>query len=170
MKLYYMSGACSLATHIILEWLGVDYETHRLNHDQLKQDAYLQVNPAGAVPALDVDGWVLTQNGAILNYLADKHPDAKLNGDGSLQSRTEVERWLGFVNSDLHPAYTPLFGATGYLDNEAAIEQTKAHARQTVRALLERADAQLDGRDWLIGARSIADPYLFVMVNWAKMQ
>src|SRR5699024_6249835 len=118
-----------------------------------KQDAFLAVNPAGAVPALDVDGWILTQNTAILNYLADKYPEAGLNGDGSLHSRTEVERWLGFINSDLHPAYKPLFGATGYLEDAAAIDRTKARARQTIRTLLQRVDAQLADSDWIAGSR-----------------
>src|SRR5699024_1727233 len=94
MKLYYMPGACSLATHIVLEWIGVPYTTQRLSHDELKQDAFLAVNPAGAVPALDIDGWVLTQNAAILGYLAESHPDAGLAGDGSPRGHAEVNRWF----------------------------------------------------------------------------
>lgn len=168
MKLYYMPGACSLADHITLEWIGEPYETHKLSHDELKTDAYLKINPAGAVPALEKDGWVLTQNTAILNYLADTYPDSGLGGDGTPQSRAEVNRWLAFVNSDVHTAFAPLFGATGYLDDEAAIERTKEQARKTIRQRLESPDKQLGGRNWLTGTRSIADPYLFVTVRWAK--
>lgn len=168
-KLYYMSGACSLATHIVLEWVGAAYELQRLSHDELKQDAFLRVNPAGAVPTLDIDGWILTQNAAILNYLAETHPDAQLLGDGTTANRAEVNRWFGMANSDLHPAFKPLFGATGYLDNDAAIEATKARAKQTIRTLLTRADAQLRDNDWIAGSRSIADPYWYVMTRWAKM-
>lgn len=72
MKLYYMPGACSLGDHIVLEWIGTPYETQKLSRDELKQNAYLHINPAGAVPALDVGGWILTQNAATLNYLADR--------------------------------------------------------------------------------------------------
>lgn len=169
MKLYYMPGACSLATHIVLEWLGAPYTTQKLSHAELKQPAFLTVNPAGAVPALDVDGWVLTQNAAILNYLAASHPEAQLAGGDSLRDRAEVNRWFGLINADMHPAFKPLFGATSYLADDAAINQTKAHAKQTIRALLERVNSQLDGRDWIAGERSIADPYLFVMLRWAKM-
>ncbi len=168
MKLYYMPGACSLATHIVLEWIGVPYETQRLSHGELKTDAYLSVNPAGAVPALALDGWILTQNAAILNYLADSYPAAALGGDGA-KGRAEVNRWLGFVNSDMHPAFKPLFGATAYLADDAVIEKTRTHARQALRSLFERANAQLKGRDWITGTRSVADPYLFVMVRWARM-
>lgn len=161
MKLYYMPGACSLGDHITLEWTGVSYETQRLSHDELKQEAFLRVNPAGAVPTLDVDGWVLTQNAAILNYLADSYPEAKLGGDGSPKGRAEVNRWLGLLNADVHPAFWPLF-------DDSATEASKARAKERIRQHLETIDQQLAGRDWLTGTRSIADPYLFVITLWCK--
>lgn len=168
MKLYYMPGACSLADHITLEWIGEPYETHKLSHDDLKKDAYLKINPLGVVPALAIDDHIFTQNAAILNYLADTHPDTKLGGDGTPESRAEVNRWLAFVNADVHTAFGPLFGSTGYLGDEAAVEKTKEQARKTIHQRLEHTDKQLYGRDWLTGTRSIADPYLFVIVRWAK--
>lgn len=168
MKLYYLPGACSLASHIVLEWAGTPYETQRLGREEMKEAAYLAVNPAGAVPALEHDGWTLTQNAAILNYLAETNPGAKLGGDGTPKGHAEVNRWLGFVNSDLHPAFKPLFGTTGYLEDDTVIEKTKAHARAMVRTLFERADAHLQKNDWLAGSRSIADAYFFVMVRWAQ--
>lgn len=168
MKLYYMPGACSLAAHIVLEWAGAPYRLHKLGHDELKQPAYLAVNPRGAVPALELDdGTVLTQNAAVLDYLADSNPALKLEGDGTPKGRAEVHRWVGLVNSDLHPAFKPLFGATAYLGDEAAVEKTKAQARKAVRGLFELVDRQLKGRDWIAGTRSIADPYLLVMLRWA---
>lgn len=167
MKLYAKPGACSLADHIALEWTGKPYEVQLITAAESKQPEYLKINPAGAVPAL-VDGdFTLTQNAAILGYIADQHPQARLTGDGSAQSRAEVYRWLAFANSDIHPNYWPLFGATAYLGDEAAIEQTKVAARKKLRGLFERADAHLAGRDWLAGSRSIADPYLYVTMRWA---
>ncbi len=168
MKLYCMPGACSLADHIALEWTGQPYEIHKLSHDDLKTEDFLKVNPLGAVPALQLQDRVLTQNAAILNYLADSYPDAKLGGDGTPEGRAEVNRWLGFLNADVHPAFKPLFGGTAYLGDETVIEQTKDNAKQTLRGHFERADKQLDGKDWLAGTRSIADPYLFVVTRWAK--
>ena len=168
MKLYYTPGACSLADHIALEWTGQPYEAVRVSREERKQPAYLKINPAGAVPAFEQDGWVLTQNAAILNYLADSYPEAKLGGDGSARSRAEVNRWLALLNSDIHPAFHPLFGSTGYLGDEAAIEKTKAAARTKLRSLFERVDQQLEGQNWLTGSRSIADPYLFVVLRWGK--
>ena len=169
MKLYYSPGACSLADHIVLEWIGQPYEAIRVDREERQQPAFLALNPAGAVPVLDVDGWVLTQNAAILNYLADRFPASGLGGDGTPESRAEINRWLAFVNSDVHPAFKPLFGSTAYLGDDAMIELSKANARSQVRKLLERADAALAEREWIAGSsRSIADPYLFVILRWAR--
>lgn len=170
MKLYYSSGTCALADHIVLEWIGHPYELQRLSREERALPEFRKINPAGAVPVLEVEGWILTQNAAILNYLVDIHPESGLGGDGSAKSRAEVNRWLAFLNSDLHPAFKPLFGATAYLDDPAMIEKSKTHARATLRTLFARADAQLAGRDWLTGARSIADPYLYVLLRWAPAQ
>lgn len=167
MKLYYLPGACSLASHIVLEWIGAPYDTHRLSREEMKSEAYRRISPLGAVPALEVDGWVLTQNAAILGFLADSFPAARLGGDGTPKGRAQVNHWLAFVNSDVHPAFKPLFGATAYLADEAAIGKTRAHAKQVLRGLFERVNAQLQGRDWIAGTRSIADPYLFVTLRWA---
>ena len=168
MKLYYSPNTCASADHIVLEWIGKPYETQRLSRDERAMPAFKAINPAGAVPVLEVDGWVLTQNAAILNYLADTHPEAQLGGDGSAKGRAEVNRWLAFVNSDVHPTFKPLFGTTAYLDDPAAIDKTKENAKASLRTLFERADAQLAGNDWIAGTRSVADPYLYVTLRWAK--
>jgi glutathione S-transferase len=168
MKLYYSPGACSLADHIVLEWIGKPYEAVKLAREDRYKPEYLAINPAGAVPALEHDGWVLTQNAAILNYLADLHPESGLGGDGTAKSRAEVNKWLAFANSDVHPAFHPLFGTTAYLEDPAKIDKTKDAARAKVRTLFERADAQLAGSDWLTGSRSVADPYLYVTYRWAR--
>lgn len=168
MKLYYSPNACSLSDHIVLEWIGKPYETRRLSREDRQAPAFLALNPAGAVPVLEHEGWVLTQNAAILGYLADTNPEAGLFGDGSPKSRAEVVRWLAFVNSDLHPAFKPLFGSTAYLEEPAVIDKTREHARTSLRKLFARVDTQLDGRDWIAGTRSIADPYLYVVSRWAK--
>jgi len=167
MKLYYTPGACSLSDHIVLEWIGRPYEAVRVSREERKSPAYLAINPAGAVPAFEEDGWVLTQNAAILNYLADSFPDAGLTGDGTVRSRAEVNKWLAIANADIHPAFHPLFGATSYLEDPALIELSKQAARAKLRTLFERVDSQLAGRDWIAGIRSIADPYLFVVTRWA---
>ena len=168
MKLYFSPGACSLSDHIVLEWIGKPYETVRVSRDDRKTPEFLAINPAGAVPALEHDGWVLTQNSAILNYLADLNPESGLGGDGSAKSRAEVNKWIAFSNSDVHPSFYPLFGSTAYLEDAALIDKTKDAARAKIRALYERADAHLADKQWLAGSRSVADPYLYVTWRWSR--
>ncbi|MGH8191433.1 MAG: glutathione S-transferase family protein [Rhodanobacteraceae bacterium] len=167
MKLYSFSGSCALATHIVLAWIGKPYDVQMIQKDDLGKPEMLKLNPNHQVPILDDGGWVLYENAAILNYLADKFPEAKLVGDGSPRSRAEVNRWLAIINSDMHPAYKPLFGATNYLGDKTAIEKTHENARKMLRKYFEQFNAQLGKHDWLAGTRSIADPYLFVLLRWA---
>lgn len=168
MKLYYLPGACSLADHIALEWIGQPFEAHRVEREELRSPAYLRISPAGVVPALqENDGWVLTENAAILNYLADKYPESGLGGDGSARGRAEVNRWLAYINSDLHPAFRPVFRPERFIEGEAAQEALRSIALTQLRGYFERLDGQLSGREWLTGARSFADPYLFVVLRWA---
>lgn len=169
MKLYYLPGACSLADHITLEWVGAEYEAIQVPRDELKSDWYLAISPGGLVPALvDDDGWTLTENEAILHYLAEKHPEAELAGT-DIRSRAEVNRWLGFLNSDVHQSFKPIFGATSFISDEAQHEDLQQHAREKLGKLFARIDARLQNHPWLAGEhRSIADPYLFVVLRWAR--
>ena len=167
MKLFYMPGASALADHIVLEWSGQPYETVRMDRHSIKAPEYLALNPTGTVPLL-VDGdFTLTENVAILGYLADLHPQLQLAGDGSPRARAEVMRWLGFLNSDVHKAFRPIFFPERYLPDDGQAARLAATARSHVREYLARLDAQLAGRAWLTGQRSIADAYHFVMLRWA---
>lgn len=168
MKLYTSPGACSTADHIALQWTGGAFEIQVITREQRQSPEYRAINPAGQVPALQDGDFILTQNAAILGYIADSWPEAQLAGDGSKRQRAEANRWLAFVNSDLHPAFKPLFGPARYTTDEGGHEAVLAQARKNVRALFEVADRRLEGRQWLAGFRSYADPYLFVVTQWAK--
>ena len=167
MKLYHMHGACSLADLIVLDWLRVSHEAIPMTLESIKSPEYLAINPGGSVPLLVHGDFSLTENVAILGYLADLHPDAQLAGDGSARERAEVMRWLGFLNSDVHKAFKPLFSPWRFLDERDRDDELARNARHHIRGYLERIDAQLDGRHWLTGRRSVADPYLFVVLRWA---
>lgn len=169
MKLYYMPGVCSLADHIVLEWIGQPYQIEEVPRAELRSPEYLKLNPDGVVPVLvDDDGWVLTENIAILNYLADRFPAAQLGGDGTPRGRAEVNRWLGFLNSDVHPAFKPLFRPERFIADPAQHAELQDTARTKLHGYFERLNAQLANHDWLAGIRSIADPYLFVVQRWAR--
>src|SRR6185437_4565257 len=152
------------------EWIGRPYQVHKVSISPEKSAELIKVNPMGAVPVIEDNGWVLTQNAAILNYLADSNPASGLGGDGTPRGRAEVNRWVGFVNSDMHPTFKALFGSTAYLADANMVQRTKQEARAQLRRQFELMSRQLEGRNWITGARSVADPYFFVMVRWAKGQ
>lgn len=167
--IYYATGACSLAPHIVLEWIGAPYEAVKV---QLGSQELLAVNPAGAVPTLrEDDGWLLTQAGAILDYLANKYPEAGLAGGDSLRAKAEAHRWSAFLTSDLHAAFWPIFLPQRYT-TEAGQTARKAvveAGQKLVAKQFELLDSHLDGRDWILdGGRSVIDAYAFPMIRWAK--
>jgi len=168
LKLYYFPGACSLADHIVLKWTGVDHTTVRLDRGTIKSPEYLALNPNGTVPFL-VDGdFTLTENAAILRYVAEARPEAALLGEHCRRGRAEVVRWTAFLNSDVHGAFKPIFGPTLYYPDATMADVVVEQARERVGAYLQRIDEQMEGKSWLTGTRSIADPYLFVMLRWAN--
>lgn len=169
MKLFYLPGACSLADHIVLEWTGLPYTAAAVPREELKT-AYLAINPAGSVPALQLPGGeVITQNIAILDYLAHLAPEAGLEGDGTLLGRANVLRWTAFLNSDVHKNFSPLFGAAQFVDGDEAQRDLRQKAAARLRRQFEQLDAQIGDGRWLVDdRRSIADPYLFVILRWAR--
>ena len=168
MKLYGLPGACSLVDHIALQWVGKPFEYIPVARDALKVAPYINISPLGAVPAIDDEGFTLTQNIAILEYLAEKNPDAKLLGGDSLKARSEARRWLGLLNSDVHKTFTMIFGAARLVTDKPAQDELAAAASARVRDLYVVADKHLAGRTWLSDGRSVADAYLYVTTRWAK--
>lgn len=166
--LYYAVGACSLAPHIVLEWIGAPYEAIKV---QFGSKELLAVNPAGAVPTLrEDDGWLLTQAGAILDYLAHKHPEAGLAGDGSLRARAEAHRWSAFLTSDVHAAFWPIFLPHRYTTDtgEAARKAVVGAGQKLVAKQFGILERHLQGREWILdGGRSVIDAYAFPMMRWA---
>ncbi|MBP6017886.1 MAG: glutathione S-transferase N-terminal domain-containing protein [Burkholderiaceae bacterium] len=167
MKLYYLPGACPLATHIVLEWIGKPYELQRMARDELKKPEFLALNPVGSVPVLTDGDFVLTQSSAILEYLADLNPQADLLPQ-ELQARAEVRRWLAFCNADLHRTFALIFGAQGYTSNPECQQELISATAARLVMLFGIADAQLEGKRWVAGTRSLADPYLYTLLRWAR--
>lgn len=166
MKLYYFPGACALADHIVLEWVGAPYQAVKMDFAGTKSPEYLALNPSGTVPLLVEGDFVLSQNVAILYYLAECHPTARLLGDGTSRGRADVLRWLALLNSDVHPAFKPIFKPSRFYHDASVARAIADTGRAHVREYLERLDARLKDRDWLANERSIADPYLFVLLRW----
>ena len=169
MKLYSKPGACSTADHIALEWSEQPYEVEIVTAQQMKEPAFLRLNPVGSVPVL-VDGdFVLTQNAAILGYIADSFPQAGLMGNGTKQQRAMATRWLAYCNSDVHPAFTPLFAPGKFIDDPALHGHVQTMARARLRSIFAFADSQLAAAgEWIAGFRSVADAYLYITLRWAN--
>lgn len=169
MKLYTMAGACSMAPHIALQWSGLPFEAELVKHSDIKSDAYLKINPAGSVPSLVLDdGDVILQNVAILQFISESSPDANLMGN-TPRERAETMRWLSHLNSDVHKSFLPIFGPGQFAEDKAGKEFASNNAKEKLHKLFGAIDNHLEGKDWLAnGRRSLADPYLFVVLRWAR--
>ena len=166
MKLYYSPGACSLAPRIVAEELGTPVEYVKVDGAAKKTADgadYWKVNPKGYVPALGLDGGeVLTEGPVISQYLADQKPQAGLVPAAGTMERYRLQEMLGYINSELHKTYSPLF-------DKATPQETRDNRLAYLRKRYALIEQKLDGRDYLFGDRfTVADAYLFVVTNWAS--
>lgn len=167
MKLYYAPGACSLSPHIALREAGLPVTLEKVDLMAGRTETgadYAAVNPKGYVPALQFqDGSVLTEGAVIARYIADLAPEAGLAPRPGSFERIRLEEIMNFIGSELHKAYTPLFLPETSEDGKAAARARLTKKLAYVEALLA------DGRDHLLGERfSVADGYLFTIVNWSE--
>lgn len=167
MLLYFKPAACSLSARIVLLELGLPFEAVKVDTEagttQSGQD-YRAVNPKGYVPALEIEpGIVITENPAILQYLADRVPQAGLAPATGTLERVRLQEWLNFTASELHKAFGPWFTAHPLEGDE------KARAHATLARRIGTVEHGLsDGRAFILGdAFTVADAYLFVVLNWA---
>jgi glutathione S-transferase len=165
MQLYFSPGACSLASHITLRELGLPFDLKRADVRTKKLEDgsdFLAVNSKGAVPALRLDdGQVLTEGAVILQYLADRKPDAGLAPKNGTIERYRLQEWLNYVASEVHKSFSPLF-------NPAADAGVKEFTLTNIGKKFDWLDQQLAGKTYLTGsAFTIADAYLFVILNWS---
>ena len=165
MKLYYSPGACSLSPHIVLNEAGLAFDKVKTDTRAKTTDGggdFWKVNPLGYVPVLELDdGTRLTEGPAIVQYIADRVPEKKLAPPNGTPQRTELQRWLNFVSTELHKGFSPLF-------NPAMPEEAKKIFRDRLGTRFAYVDKHLTGNDYLLGKDySVADAYLFTISNWA---
>ena len=164
MKLYYLPGACSLASNIALREAGLKFELVKVDRaTKMAADGlnFREVNPKGYVPALTLDsGETLTENVAVLQYIADRNPAAKLAPAFGTIERYRLMEWLSFINSEIHKNFSPLFRAE-------ATDAVKEFTRTNLAARLDYLQGALGARSYLSGEQyTVADPYLFAVLGW----
>jgi glutathione S-transferase len=164
MKLYYLKGACSLASYISLCETGMKFEATPIDRATKKTgdgEDFNQVNSKGYAPALRLDnGQVLTENVAVLQYIADLKPEAKLAPPAGTLERYRLVEWLGFLSSEIHKNISPLFVPTNP-------EEVKSFGRANLARRLDWLENNLGARSYLMGEQfTVADAYLFVILGW----
>ena len=171
LTLFYAPGACSMASHIALEESGQPYEVKTVGLMQGEQNKpeYLNVNPRGKVPALktDADG-ILTENVAILTYLAQTYPNAKLLPTDPLGLARALSH-MAYLSNTVHPAFTHIMRPGRFATDESSHENLKATGRDNFWKLLQEIDGLLAGKDYVLGSQySAADGYTLVFYGWGK--
>ncbi len=164
MDLYFSPLACSMATRIAFYEAGADATFKEVDKNKRVLDDgsdFYQINPLGLVPVLKTDeGLLITENAAILQYVADRFPDASMASNSALD-RTRLHQWLCFIGTELHKGlFNPL------LDRKSPSE-AKSYALEKGLSRLAYLDKYLTGREFLLDHFSVADAYLATVLNWS---
>jgi glutathione S-transferase len=168
LTLYFSPGACSMASHIGLEESGAPYEEKPtlLAKGEQKTEAYLKVNPRGKVPALAVDGRVITENTAILTYIARRFPEKQLLPADPVGEAHCIGA-MAWLSNAVHPAYQRYFRPERFVEGEAAQASMKALAQQAYMDACREIDGLLAGKQWMMGRQyTVTDPYGLVFYGW----
>lgn len=165
MKLYYSPGACSLAVHIALCEVNAEFHLERVHLPQKRLDDgsdYLQISPQGYVPVLEVlDGSRHTETAALLQWVAERETNLRLIGGIGSERRMAVLRWLNFVATELHKAFSP------WLWQADISASTQDLVRAKLKDRFAEMEAVLSRREFLADHFSVADAYAFTVLNWA---
>jgi len=165
MKLYYSPGACSQAPHILMHELGLDHDAARVDLKAKRLEdgsSYLDINPKGAVPALQLDnGEVLTENAVILQFLGDRSGSADALPSVGTFRRYRVLELVNFITTELHKRF-------GFLFNPNSSDQTRQQVIEEIGKKLDYVNDLVGDGPFLMGDElTLADPYLFVITGWA---
>jgi glutathione S-transferase len=170
-KLYYAPGTCALATHIALEEAGAPYEAVLVNFSFQSQRSveYLAVNPKGRVPALVTETGTLTETPALLYFVAQRFPNAKLAPLADPFALAQVQEFNSYLCSTVHVAHAHRMRGTRWADDNAAIEAMKRKVPSNVTECFGLIENNLLKGPWVMGDRyTICDPYLFTIASWIE--
>ena len=173
LKLFYAAHTCSLATHIVLEDVGADYSTVRIDFARTQQQSpeYLKVNPKARVPALVTDRGVLTETPAMLVFVAQRFPAANLALIDDAFAFAEVQAFNSYLCSTLHIAHAHRMRGYRWVDADdaAAIAAMQRKVPQSVTACFDLIEHDMLEGPWVMGEHyTICDPYLFTLAQWLE--
>jgi len=173
LKLFYAAHTCSLATHIVLEEVGADYSTARIDFAKTQQRSpeYLKINPRGRVPALVTDRGILTETPAMLVYVAQCFPAAGLASIDDPFAFAEMQAFNSYLCSTLHIAHAHRMRGSRWVDADdaASIAAMQRKVPQSVTACFELIEHDMLKGPWVMGERyTICDPYLFTLAQWLE--
>ncbi len=167
MKLYFSSGTCSLAVHIALREIGVNFDSVAVdlaNHTTADGADFHTISPRGYVPLLQLDdGSQHTEVASLLQYVADLDPAQALIGATGSARRLAVVEWLTFVSTELHKTFSP------WLWHKETADSTRQAVKDKLATRFAELDARLSKQVYLTGEYSVADAYAFTIVNWANV-
>jgi glutathione S-transferase len=169
--LYYAAGTCALATHIALEEVGATYQAKRLNFaaGEQRNPDYLKINPKGRVPALVSERGALTETPALLAFIAQQYPAAKLAPLDDAFAFARVQEFNSYLCSTVHVAHAHKTRGTRWADDAAAIASMKQKVPETMTACAELIEREMIRGPWVMGeAYTICDPYLFTVARWLE--
>ena len=172
LTLFYAPGACSLVPHIVLEEAGADYRRHRVDYagGENLQPAFREISPLGRVPVLLTDRGALTENPAILAFIAQSHPDAGLVPLDDPFAFARIQSFNLFIATSIHVAFRQIVFPDTYADGEAAataLREKVPELSDRYFAVIEQGFA--DGRRFVHGDRfTLSDAYLFVYANYLR--
>jgi glutathione S-transferase len=170
LNLYYSPGACSLAPHIMLEQAGAAYFLTRvaIAEGANLETAYLAVNPRGRVPALSVGGTVITENLALMTYIARRFPEARLIPIDDLAA-ARVYELLSFFAASVHVAFAQIWRMQRFSADPAAYDSIQAGGRAALLEYFDEIERILKAQTFIAGSQmTAADGYPFVFMRWAR--
>lgn len=170
-RLYYAPGTCALATHIALEEASAPYEAERVDFGAQAQRSpeYLAVNPKGRVPALVTESGTLTETPALLCFVAQRFPEAKLAPLDDPFALARIQEFNSYLCSTVHVAHAHGRRGTRWADDAAAIEAMKRKVPASVTECFQLIEGKFIEGPWVMGERyTIADPYLFTIATWLE--
>jgi len=170
-KLYYAPGTCALASHITLEEAGADYTTERLNFRANQQNSpdYLAINPKGRVPSLVTDRGTLTETPAMLAYIAQSFPQAKLAPLDDAFAFAQGQAFNSYLCSTVHVAHAHKLRGARWATEESSFADMKRMVPKTVGACVALIEQKMFRGPWVMGdTYTICDPYLFTIAQWLE--